>query len=239
MDPKTYQELAARTETIQFNSLQRFRGYGPITGTVPQNDAVFLVPVRLNHAALGISAEGGELLTMIQRWLFYGKFDKDKDWTYGCPTAVRDNFKEELGDVMWYVALACNALGLDLNDVMESNIAKLRQRYPDKFTEYHAADENRDRAKEMAAVTKTVPVYDQRGGKHELIGNATLNPDGTAIVATLRPLDDPKIGERFVSFEPCDVPPKGWKCTRPKGHEGPCAAVTDNAVQPPQQVGNE
>lgn len=24
--------------------------------------------------------------------------------------------------------------------------------------------------------------------------------------------------------ESCDVAPKGWYCTRPKGHEGPCAA---------------
>ena len=23
----------------------------------------------------------------------------------------------------------------------------------------------------------------------------------------------------------CDVPPFGWRCTRAKGHEGPCAAV--------------
>jgi len=23
----------------------------------------------------------------------------------------------------------------------------------------------------------------------------------------------------------CDLPPFGWRCTRAKGHEGPCAAV--------------
>lgn len=23
----------------------------------------------------------------------------------------------------------------------------------------------------------------------------------------------------------CDLPPEGWSCTRPKGHENPCAAV--------------
>lgn len=23
----------------------------------------------------------------------------------------------------------------------------------------------------------------------------------------------------------CTVPPKGWRCTREAGHEGPCAAV--------------
>lgn len=23
----------------------------------------------------------------------------------------------------------------------------------------------------------------------------------------------------------CKLPPKGWRCTRPAGHEGPCAAI--------------
>lgn len=26
----------------------------------------------------------------------------------------------------------------------------------------------------------------------------------------------------------CRLPPEGWKCTREKGHTGPCATVTDN-----------
>ncbi len=26
---------------------------------------------------------------------------------------------------------------------------------------------------------------------------------------------------------PCDLPPPGWRCTRGKGHEGPCAAVQE------------
>ncbi len=39
-----------------------------------------------------------------------------------------------------------------------------------------------------------------------------------------------EIGESFpVLKEACDKPPPGWKCTRPKGHEGPCAAVVDTA----------
>jgi len=39
----------------------------------------------------------------------------------------------ELGDVLWYVALACEALGFDMADVMQSNLNKLSQRYPDGF----------------------------------------------------------------------------------------------------------
>jgi hypothetical protein len=30
----------------------------------------------------------------------------------------------------------------------------------------------------------------------------------------------------------CMVPPKGWRCTRMAGHEGPCAAVSDSNDPP-------
>ena len=32
--------------------------------------------------------------------------------------------------------------------------------------------------------------------------------------------------------ESCDVPPIGWRCTRGKGHEGPCAAIPADGVLP-------
>lgn len=30
----------------------------------------------------------------------------------------------------------------------------------------------------------------------------------------------------------CDRPPKGWNCTRPRGHDGPCAAHPDQPSFP-------
>ena len=38
--------------------------------------------------------------------------------------------KIELGDVMWYVAQACMALDISLEEVMDRNIDKLSKRYP-------------------------------------------------------------------------------------------------------------
>lgn len=32
------------------------------------------------------------------------------------------------------------------------------------------------------------------------------------------------IGPEATDLTKCDVPPKGWDCTRPVGHDGPCAA---------------
>ena len=59
---------------------------------------------------------------------------------------------DELGDCLWYLALACNALGFSMEDVMGANIRKLRQRFPDKFEEAKAAESGRDREAESQAI---------------------------------------------------------------------------------------
>ena len=40
---------------------------------------------------------------------------------------------EELGDVLWYVALAAEAMGTTVEELMRGNIEKLKRRYPDGF----------------------------------------------------------------------------------------------------------
>ena len=100
------------------------------------NDLPDLVPVRLNHAVIGIANEAGELAAELQRWLYYGK------------GLSRMAFKEELGDLLWYAALACNALGLDMGEVMAANIRKLECRYPHKYADRFAAERDKDAERE-------------------------------------------------------------------------------------------
>ena len=40
-----------------------------------------------------------------------------------------EHLKEELGDVLWYVANIASATGIDLNDILKFNIDKLTKRY--------------------------------------------------------------------------------------------------------------
>jgi NTP pyrophosphatase (non-canonical NTP hydrolase) len=77
---------------------------------------------RLLNAALGLCGEAGEFGDALKKWRFHSHELDEAD------------LKKELGDVLWYVALACDALGLQLGDVMEANIAKLRRRYPEGFS---------------------------------------------------------------------------------------------------------
>lgn len=137
MTPKEYQELAARTECDQLAARARMMGVACI---FPPSRLEQLTPIRLNHAVLGLGGEVGELAGAVERWIYYG----------GELDSL--NIKEELGDLLWYIALACNVKGFSLEDVMEANIRKLKARYPDKYTDLAAAEGNRDRAKEREAL---------------------------------------------------------------------------------------
>jgi NTP pyrophosphatase (non-canonical NTP hydrolase) len=73
------------------------------------------------NACLGLAGEVGELNDMIKKWVFH---EKELDETH---------LKKELGDVMWYVAMMCQSMGWELDDVLQMNIDKLIARYPEGF----------------------------------------------------------------------------------------------------------
>ena len=52
------------------------------------------------------------------------------------------NFKEEIGDGMWYDAIGLEAVDGTIAETQNTNIAKLRARFPNKFTEYDANNRN-------------------------------------------------------------------------------------------------
>lgn len=81
----------------------------------------------LMHAALGLSGEAGEFADCIKRWLVYGS------------SLDRVNAAEEIGDILWYCALACESLDIKMEDVARCNIEKLKIRYPDKYHDTLAA----------------------------------------------------------------------------------------------------
>ena len=89
---------------------------------------------RLIHAQMGMQTETAEFTDALKKSLFYGKV---LDVT---------NLKEELGDLLWYVAIAMDELGTDFETEMTRVINKLKVRYPEKFTINHA--EYRDLANE-------------------------------------------------------------------------------------------
>lgn len=83
---------------------------------------------NLIHAALGLASDSGEFVDAVKKHCIYGK-ELDVE-----------NCIEELGDILWFVALACDTLHVRMVDVMQANIDKLAKRYPDKYTDQAAID---------------------------------------------------------------------------------------------------
>lgn len=89
------------------------------------------VGVDLLHAIIGKSTEAAELLEAILTPIC--GVDKPVDHV---------NILEEIGDGFWYDGIALEALGASFEMVAGMNNAKLRKRFPNKFTEADAI--NRD-----------------------------------------------------------------------------------------------
>ena len=70
-------------------------------------------------AAMGLCGESGEASEIIKKYVFH---DHDLD---------RDKLRNELGDILWYLAAMATVLDVSLEDIASENIAKLKARYPD------------------------------------------------------------------------------------------------------------
>lgn len=93
---------------------------------------------RLLHGAIGCCTESGELLDVIKKSLFYKR---------GLNTS---HLMEEMGDIFWYLGLMCDELGIAFERIMDMNIKKLKEQYPEQFTEQD--EQNRDyKAEDEAA----------------------------------------------------------------------------------------
>jgi len=72
-------------------------------------------------SAIGLSGEVGEFNEIVKKLIFHGK-EMNAD--------VQDHMIKELGDIAWYFMNMCRAIGVDMEDVIEYNVKKLKKRYP-------------------------------------------------------------------------------------------------------------
>ena len=86
---------------------------------------------RFITAAVGLSAESGEFTEIIKKIVFQGK-EPTKENLF--------HLKRELGDIMWYVAQACMALDVSIDEIIEMNVDKLKARYPGGEFDVHYSE---------------------------------------------------------------------------------------------------
>ena len=85
----------------------------------------------LINSVMGLCGESGEAIDIVKKWLAH------------CHELDREHLKKELGDIAWYLAEAATALDMDLEEILQANIDKLKKRYPQGFS---AADSINRRA---------------------------------------------------------------------------------------------
>lgn len=89
------------------------------------------------HMALGMVTEASEIADVYKKQIAYGK------------PLDNINLAEEIGDLMWYIANYCTIKGFDLQEICDTNIEKLRIRYPEKFTSEDAINRNLDEERKI------------------------------------------------------------------------------------------
>ena len=130
MQGNEYQKLAMRTN----DKMAHHRLSTELTGKLPLsplaesnakcsniNDIAGLL-----NGVLGLTGEAGEVSDLVKKGIFH---EKGIDINH---------LKKECGDVMWYVAMICDASGFTLDDVMQTNKEKLESRYPEGFDTWRA-----------------------------------------------------------------------------------------------------
>jgi len=95
------------------------------------------VDPRLFHAIVGLATESTELVEAILKAI---ENETDIDHV---------NVQEELGDLNWYQAIAVDASDADWDKILETNINKLKHRYPEKFTSKDAINRDLDTERQI------------------------------------------------------------------------------------------
>ena len=76
--------------------------------------------LNINYLVNGLTSEAGEVSGIIKKWM--------RDEGSRGSEAFREKMIIELGDCMWYISELCNELDVSMSEVMEANLAKLKDR---------------------------------------------------------------------------------------------------------------
>ena len=121
MTGREYQKLAMRTNDGHAQDrLEERLSYSGFyladDGKAKKKDVAGLI-----NGLMGLSGEAGELTDLFKKWIFHNA------------AVEEEHAKKELGDVFWYAALICDAMGWSMDEIMQMNIDKLKARYPEGF----------------------------------------------------------------------------------------------------------
>ena len=78
---------------------------------------------QLSNLCMGLCGETGEVVDYLKKCIYHShSFNLQK-------------LTEELGDVMWYLSNIATLFAIPMTYILEANIKKLEERYPEGFSE--------------------------------------------------------------------------------------------------------
>lgn len=130
--PKKFEiDLDRYTEFVDNVTSDASKNFDDLIARYAELNAAGCKIQRLDTAASGLVAEGGEFMEIVKKLKFQGK-----PWD----EANKEHLTKELGDIMWYVAQAALALDVRLDEVIYINTLKLAARYPDGIFDVHYSE---------------------------------------------------------------------------------------------------
>jgi len=117
---KRYQEAAAQTRQYPNIIVSETKEIGAVDGGLPLTLETTTENCPFVYSALGLAGETGELIEKLKKAVRNngGKISGEE----------LSSISAEVGDVLWYLADVCTALGISLEDCANGNIAKLFDR---------------------------------------------------------------------------------------------------------------
>lgn len=99
-----------RRKNVEFNAYQN----------AACKTALYADAYRITYPALGLASEAGEVAGKVKKVL------RDRRGDFGDDQIAA--IKDELGDVLWYVASLAADLGIEMDEIAADNIEKLHSR---------------------------------------------------------------------------------------------------------------
>ena len=108
-----------------------------VTAEVSKNDTAFVARFqqlsaqlkgnfsRLDNAIAGLAGESGEVADLWKKIKYHSLEYNDE---------TRQKMKKELGDVCWYLFQTAYALNMPMDEIIDGNVAKLKQRHVHGFS---------------------------------------------------------------------------------------------------------
>lgn len=97
--------------------------YDEITGQLMRDYGGAQYAHLRDLVTLGLCEEAGEVAALRKRELRHNFRDTK------ILGNIREEYVEELGDVLWYLCAVCSCMGISLDEVWEYNVEKLSERY--------------------------------------------------------------------------------------------------------------